>query len=121
MTQEAFQEINLSTALDHLVNAGWDGLVDKSSSELTARLERPPSPGVWTISLDRSGRFRFTATRDVEAPLGERLSLGEREYRLLLETLQVLTIMGVMGSADELPEVLDQLAQLVQKPTGASV
>lgn len=94
---------------------GWDAIASDELGELAARLEYPPTPGTWTMVVDRAGRFRFGATYDIMMPIAARLEGGLRDYDFLLETQQVLTVTGQLGNEGELAGVLEELTRLAEE------
>ncbi len=105
-------ELDLRAIADGLAAAGWDVLVGYSGDELAARLEPSPAGGVWSLVVDRSGRWRGTLTRDVAAPAARHVQIGERSYVLRRTEQRILTAAGRLSAVGDLPLILDDLAVL---------
>lgn len=104
--------VDLAQVRQELLAHDWDVLIDERVGEIAARLEPTPTPGIWTLVVDRSGRFRFTATRDAAPPMSSRLAGQRCDYQLLLEEQRVLTVTGRLDRAADLGQVLAELGQL---------
>lgn len=103
-------ELNLAALRAPLEAAGWDAF--SNERELMARFDYPPTNGVWTLMLDRSGRFRFIATRDSEQPEHSATILDGRVYTILSERLEIITVTGRLKDRADLEEVLKDLFRL---------
>jgi hypothetical protein len=70
------------------------------------------------LTIDRSGRWRFIATREIGIADGRQLVRGGHVLRLLKKKQQVLTVAGNLRSQDDLPELLVELNQLALEESG---
>jgi hypothetical protein len=111
-------ELDLFGLCKQLHKAGWDAFTSDLAGEVAARRDHAPGRGVWRLVIDRSGRWRFTATREVEMADGRELVRGGFTMRLLKEKQQVLTVAGNLDREDSLPGVLAELTQLTLEETG---
>lgn len=107
------QSLDLARLCADLQALGWDAV--QGQGEVAARLEQPPRPGIWLLVVDRDGRCRFTATRELEAPVAATLNYADRRYRLLVEKQVILTIQTKLNSEAELGGVLRDFAQLAMQ------
>lgn len=101
-----------------LQQSGWDAYASDMTGEVAARQEHPLTRGVWHLVIDRSGRWRFTATRAIDRADSRELVRGGQTFRLLKERQQVLTIAGNLASQHDLPELLAELTQLALEESG---
>lgn len=114
---------SLSNSLDlfdlckQLEQAGWDAFASDLVGEVAARREQLPGRGVWSLVIDRSGRWRFTATHETDLTAGRELTRGGHRFHLSKEKQQVLTVSGRLSRSDDLPQVLAELAQLALEET----
>lgn len=113
VSQHLSSGVDVLEVQELLEASGWDVLVSEASGEVAARQDQPPTGGVWSLSLDQSGRFLFTATRQGHPPDGWRIEQHGRSYQLLQETRHILTITGILGNAGELHEVLQDIRALI--------
>lgn len=111
-------DLDLFGLRDQLEAAGWDAIASELTGEVAARQEHPPTGGVWALSIDRSGRMRFVATREMLPPESRLLACGGREYRLLRKSVQITNITSKLESPADLPAVLAQLQGLALKHVG---
>jgi hypothetical protein len=114
MNQPSASSINVMEVQALLEASGWDVLTSEASGEVAARKEQPPTAGVWSLLVDQSGRFLFTATREGHPPDGWRIEQHGRPYQLLRETQHILNISGKLSDAGALSEVLQDLHELAQ-------
>lgn len=105
-------QVDLFKLSQQLQQAGWDAFASDIAGELAARREQPKGQGVWNLVIDRSGRWRFTATRDIGQTDRRELIRRGQAFRLRNEKHQVLTIAGRLHSPNDMTEVLEELAQL---------
>ncbi|HSN76404.1 MAG TPA: hypothetical protein VL334_15115 [Anaerolineae bacterium] len=112
------EELNLFLMCKQLLQAGWDAFASDLTGEVTARRDHLPKRGTWTLTIDRSGRWRFTATHEIGLADGRELVRAGQTLRLLKEMQQVLTVAGNLRSQDDLPELLAELTQLAQEESG---
>lgn len=114
---------NRSNALDifnlsqYLQEAGWDAFASDLTGEVAARRDYPPTCGVWSLTIDRSGRWRFTAICQSEMAGSREVERGDHTFRVLKEMQQVLTVVGNLESREDLPGMLDELTQLAMEET----
>lgn len=101
-----------------LEEAGWDVIASSETGEVAARLEHPPARGVWTLAIDHSGRVRFTAVRETRIADGRLLWRGQRQFRLLKESQQVLSVAGSLRAEGELSALLRELGALALTEIG---
>lgn len=111
-------DLDLSSLRNQLEAAGWDAIDSELTGEVAARQEHPPTGGVWTLSIDRSGRVRFVATRELLPPESRLLDRGGLKFRLQREDLQVTSIASKLESPADLPAVLGQLHGLALEHVG---
>lgn len=109
--------VDLMAVRAGLLSQGWDVIGGPERGELAARLEHPAPGSVWSLTVDRSGRFRFTATRLAQPPDTRQVHLGDRVYRVLREQQESLIILGALRSAGELSQLLSDLADLARANT----
>ncbi len=95
-----------------LQRAGWDAFASDLAGEVAARRDPAPGRGQWSLVIDRSGRWRFTATVETAIADGRELVRGGHTFRLLKEQQQVLTVAGRLDDPADLPSVLAELTQL---------
>jgi hypothetical protein len=98
---------------DVLLNAGWEAIASDLLGEVAARLDRPPGGGVWTLAIDRAGRFRFRSTRASSGSVDTHQLRSGCLITLAVEDRQVLAITGRLDSSADLESILQELAQLV--------
>ena len=106
--------LDLVALRDLLLCAGWDAIASELLGELAARFDRPPGGGVWTLAIDRAGRFKFKSTRANDVPVETWQRRGGRVYTLALENKRILTITGHLDSAADMEPILQELELLVQ-------
>jgi hypothetical protein len=111
-------DLDLFLLCKQLRQAGWDVFASDLTSEIAARQDRAPRRGTWSLVIDRSGRWRFTATRAIGLADGRELVRGGHTLHLLKENRQVLTLAGNLRSQDHLPELLAELTQLALAESG---
>lgn len=111
--------LDIAALTQGLEGAGWDVIADLETGEVVARLEHPPTPGVWTLVIDHSGRVRFTAVRKIGVAEGRLLWQGQRQFRLLKESQQVLSVASSLRVEGELTELLGELGTLALTEIGA--
>lgn len=111
--------LDIAALAQGLEGAGWDVIANPETGEVVARLEHPPTPGVWTLVIDHSGRVRFTAVRKTRLADGRLLWQGQRQFRLLKESQQVLRIASSLPVEGELTELLGELGALALMEIGA--
>jgi hypothetical protein len=109
--------LDLRLLCKQLLQAGWDAFASDLTGEVAARQDHLPNRGTWTLTIDRSGRWRFTATSEIGMADGRELVRGSHTWRLLKEKQQVLTIAGHLSSQDDLAELLVELTQLARQET----
>ncbi len=114
---DPFNELDLFRLCKQLLQAGWDAYASDLTGEVAARQDNLPNRGAWSLAIDRSGRWRFTATCAICAADGRELIRGDQTWRLLKEKQQVLTVAGRLSSQDELADLLAELTQLAQQET----
>lgn len=100
-----------------LQQLGWDAFVSDMVGQVAARRNHLPAHGVSNLTLDRSGRWRFTFTCALDRMDGHELSRGGRLFRMAKEKNHVLTVAGELNNQTELSELLDELNLLVQEET----
>lgn len=100
-----------------LQQAGWDAMVSELIGEVAARREHLPDRSVWSLLIDRSGRWRFTATHQLDLTTALDPSHSGQPFHLTKETRQVLTVTGALNSSDNLPALLAELTQLAHEET----
>ncbi len=100
--------LNLDTLAQILRNEGWDVLV---SEDVIAR--REDRGGVWHVYADRAGRVRLEVTREAGMPLGRRLRVAGREYRVLRELNEVINVVTTIEHEDDLVQVLRVFEDIV--------
>jgi hypothetical protein len=110
--------LDLFNLCKQLLQAGWDAFASDLAGEVAARRENAPNGGTWTLTIDRSGRWRFIATREIGIADGRELVRGGHVLRLLKKNQQVLTVAGNLRSQDDLPEMLVELNQLALEESG---
>jgi hypothetical protein len=111
-------ELDLYLLCKQLLQAGWDAYASDLTGEVAARRDQAPRGGAWSLVIDRSGRWRFTATHQVGMPGSRELVRGDHRWRLSKENQQILTIAGNLRSHDDLPELLAELTQLALDESG---
>lgn len=104
--------LDLRVVADGLQAAGWDVLVDHAGEELAARLEPSLAGGVWSLVVDRSGRWRCTLTRRSAALAARQVQIDERSYALLRTEQRMVTTAGRLATAGDLPMILGDLQAL---------
>ena len=100
-----------------LQQLGWDAFVSDMVGQVAARRNNLPAHGVSNLTMDRSGRWRFTFTCALDRMDRHELSRGGHLFRLAKEKNHVLTVAGELHNQTELTELLDELSQLVQEET----
>ncbi len=111
-------ELDLHLLCKQLLQAGWDAYTSDLAGEVAARRDQVPRGGAWSLVIDRSGRWRFTATRELGMADSRELVRGKHRWRLSKEIQQVLTVAGNLRSHDDLPELLAELTQLALEERG---
>jgi hypothetical protein len=111
-------ELDLFLLRAQLLQAGWDAFASDLTGEVVARQDRLPQHGVWSLVIDRSGRWRFTATHELGMADSRELTRSGHSWRLSKERRQILTVAGNLCSHDGLPELLAGLTQLVLEESG---
>lgn len=111
-------ELDLLLLCAQLLRAGWDAFASDLSGEVAARRDQLPQGGVWSLVIDRSGRWRFTATHEIGMGDSRELVRGGDTWRLSKKEQQVLTVAGNLRSQEDLPALLAELTQLVQAERG---
>lgn len=111
-------ELDLSLLRTQLLLAGWDAFAGDLTGEVAARQEQAPRRGAWSLVIDRSRRWRFTATHEIGIADSRELAWGGDTWRLSKEKQQVLTVAGTLRSQDDLPELLAKLTQLALAESG---
>ncbi len=104
-------DLDLDLLRQELLTAGWDALT--GVDQIVARLENPPGRGIWTLALDRSGRFRFAVTRKTIAPEGNIAERRGHLYRVLREDQRILTIIGRLDPAESLSQLVNDLRDIL--------
>ena len=74
---------------------------------------RPPGDGVWTLVIDRAGRFKFKSTRVSAGPVKTQHLRRGRAFALSVEDKQILTITGRLDSEKDVEPILQDLQLLV--------
>lgn len=110
-------DLNLFHLSQQLLEAGWEAYASDMTGQVAARQDHLPHHAARTLTIDRSGRWRFTATSRIGMADGRELMRCDQTWRLLKETQQILTIAGRLSSQDDLPELLAELTQLAQEET----
>ncbi len=110
-------DLDIFRLCKQVLQAGWDAYASDLTGEVAARQDHLPNRGTWTLTIDRSGRFRFRATSELGRSDGRELVRGGQTWRLLKEEQQVLTIAGRLSSQDDLAELLTDLTQLALQET----
>jgi len=105
--------LDLIALRDLLLSAGWDAIANDLLGEMAARFDRPPGGGVWTLAIDRAGRFKFKSTRTSAGPVKTQQLRRGRAFALSVEDKQVLTITGRLDSEAEVEPILQDLQLLV--------
>jgi hypothetical protein len=103
---------------EQLLQAGWDACASDLAGEVAARQDQAPRREAWSLVIDRSGRWRFTATHQVGMVDSRELAQGGHRWRLTKEKQQILTVAGNLRSHDALPELLAELSRLAQEECG---
>ena len=106
--------IDLVALRDLLLCAGWDVIASDLVGEMAARFDRPPGGGVWTLVIDRAGRFKFKSTRVSAGPVKTQQLRRGRAFAVLVEDKQVLTITGRLDSEADVEPILQDLELLVE-------
>ena len=107
------QGLDLVILRDLLLRAGWDAIVSDLLGEMAARFDRPPGDGVWTLVIDRAGRFKFKSTRVSAGPVKTQHLRRGRAFALSVEDKQILTITGRLDSEKDVEPILQDLQLLV--------
>ncbi len=110
-------DLDLFRLCKQMLQAGWDAYASDLAGEVAARQDHLPDRGTWTLTIDRSGRWRFTATSKIGMADGRELVQGSHTWRLLKEKQQVLTISGRLSSQDDLADLLAELTQRALQET----
>lgn len=103
-------ELDLGRLSTRLEAAGWNAVL--FGRELAAHLDYPPTNGVWTLTFDRSGRFRFVAMRQTAQPEHADMISEGRAYKILLERREIMTVTGRLETETDLEAVLQDLLRL---------
>ena len=111
-------QLDLHLLCQQLLQAGWDAYASDLAGEVAARRDQVSRRGAWSLVIDRSGRWRFTATHEVGIAGSRELVRGGHRWRLSKENQQILTIAGNLRSHDDLPELLAELTQLALEESG---
>ena len=121
MSQSAASKngLDLFGLCKHLHEAGWDAFASDLVGEISARREHPSGRGACNLVIDRAGRWRFTATREIRPSAKRELVLGGRPFRLQQQEQHVLRIAGKLHTSTELPEILADLTQLAAQEESA--
>lgn len=114
---DASGDLDLFRLCKQLLQAGWDAYASDLTGEVVARQDHLPNRETWTLTIDRSGRWRFTATCEIGRADGRELMRGGQTWRILKKKQQVLTIAGRLASPDDMVELLAELTQLVRQET----
>ncbi len=114
---ESAGDLDLVGLSKQLQQAGWDVLAGHRYGEVAARREWGPGRNAWNLVIDRSGRWRFTATYALDVPSGRDVTRNGHSVRLLKETQQVLTMAGRVADQADLPGLLAALTQLALEET----
>jgi hypothetical protein len=117
---ESAGDLDLVGLSNQLQQAGWDVLAGHRYGEVAARREWGPGRDAWSLVIDRSGRWRFTATQALDVPSDRDVTRNGHSLRLLKQTQQVLTMAGRVADQTDLPGLLAALTQLALEETGAS-
>jgi len=104
-----------------LQQAGWDAYASDMTGEVAARRQPDADRDVWTLVIDRSGRWRFTATHVLTAPVGREELRGGYTLRMQTETQQLFTVLGCLADPVDLPGLLAELTLAAQEESGVSV
>lgn len=104
--------LDLFQLCQELRRAGWDAFASDLAGEVAARRDPAPDRGVWNLVIDRSGRWRFTATRKTGMADGRELVRGGHALRLMKQHQQVLTVTGRLDSVTDLSALLAELTRL---------
>ena len=107
------QRLDLVILRDLLLRAGWDAIASDLLGEMAARFDRPPGDGVWTLVIDRAGRFKFKSTRVSAGPVKTQHLRRGRAFALSVEDKQILTITGRLDSEKDVEPILQDLQLLV--------
>ena len=110
--------LDLFQLCQELRRAGWDAFASDLAGEVAARQDPAPGRGVWTLVIDRSGRWRFSATQETGIADGRELVRGGHTVRLLKQQQQVLTVTGRLDSVADLPALLAELTRLALEESG---
>jgi hypothetical protein len=110
--------LDLRLLCKQLLQAGWDAYASDLAGEVAARRDQVSRRGTWSLVIDRSGRWRFTATHEIGVADSRELVRGGDTWRLSKEKQQVLTVAGALRSQDDLPELLAKLTQLALAESG---
>lgn len=111
-------DLDLLQLSSRLQQAGWDVFASDLTGEVAARRDPAGVREVWSLVVDHSGRWRFTATRQLEPANSREVSSGGQALRVLRERPHILTVTGRLVHLDDLPEMLDQLTQLALEEAG---
>ncbi len=111
-------DLDLRLLCKQLLQAGWDAYASDLAGEVAARRDQVSRRGTWSLVIDRSGRWRFTATHEIGVADSRELVRGGDTWRLSKEKQQVLTVAGALRSQDDLPELLAKLTQLALAESG---
>ena len=116
--------VDLLNLRDVLQHAGWDAIASEMLGEVAARLDHPPAGGLWTLAIDRAGRFKVTDTRvDGESVEIRHLRSGH-VVSLTVEDRHISTITGRLGSEADVQPILREFGHLVYRheaATGAEI
>jgi len=116
--------VDLLNLCDVLQHAGWDAVASEMLGEVAARLDHAPAGGLWTLAIDRAGRFKVTDTRvDGESVEIRRLRSGH-VVTLTVEDRHISTVTGRLGSEADVQPILREFGRLVcghEATTGAEI
>ncbi|MCS6844905.1 MAG: hypothetical protein NZ528_11400 [Caldilineales bacterium] len=112
--------MDLAAVEEALRTAGWEVLRSADGNEIAARRDQPEeaAAGVWSLTVDHSGRLRLTVTAPLQPPRYSGAERAGRVYRVRCEQQQVVTVQAALAQAEELPAVLHELRALVREATG---
>lgn len=112
--------LDLTALREVLQAAGWEAILSADGSELAARRDHPRevAAGVWSLTVDSSGRLRLTVTAPLRAPCYCRMEREGRIYGVRREQQQVITVQSTVMEAGDLSVVLQDLSALVREAMG---
>lgn len=112
--------LDLTALQEALQAAGWEAILSADGSELAARRDHPRevAAGVWSLTVDSSGRLRLMVTAPLRDPCYRWAERGGRLYRVCSQQQQVVTVQSAAMEVGDLPAVLQDLSALVREAMG---